>query len=170
MSFEELTTSEIAIGEPTKRELFRKAKDNFTDLNSRVLVTEAAIGIFVPLRFGVTGPYWQFTTPNTEIAFTRLSFDITVLGARIFMHNIDPSASGTTTCDVQFKRGAASFTSIYSTLPSVASGDGDYALSTNEIITTTALKSGDILRFDITSAMTQLDDSGFELLIDFEKA
>jgi hypothetical protein len=116
--------------------------------------TQAAI-----LNYAVSGPYYQQALPKTGMSYQRLDFPVTLTSVYLFV--VNAGSSGTLEVDVQYKRGGGAFTSIFGTKPSVAFGAGDYAVSSNAVLTTTALLTNDILRLDITGA--QIGNTGFEV-------
>lgn len=163
MSFITLTEEQIATGEPTAQELFRKIKDNDDDHESRLGTVEGAVNSYPPIRFGVTD--YAHATPVTEVDIERIPFDLVILGARLLV--MDAGSSGTLEVDVQYKRGVGAWTSIFSTHPSVSYTDGDYALSTNAVISTPQLLLGDLVRLDILTP--QIGNRQFSLLLEFER-
>jgi hypothetical protein len=165
MSFTALNSSEIAASKPTKQELFQKIKDNFDDHESRITTVEGATQSFRPLEYAVFGDYWRFGGSQTEIMLDRMNLNITLTAARLLIKSA--GTSGTTEVDVLYKRGVGAWTSIFSTKPSVVYSAGNYAISTNAILSTTALLAGDLLRIDITSVQSQTN--GFILQLEYEK-
>jgi hypothetical protein len=146
MSFTAFTSQEIASGEPVAQELWSKVKDDFSDHESRLANTEAAIQTFMPIKFEIKGSYGSVAAPITGIGYDRIFSNIRITSARVFV--ITAGASGTLEVDIQYKRGVSAFTSIFSTRPSVAFGAGNFALSSNAVMSTTDLEPGDILRLD----------------------
>lgn len=165
MAYSALNSTEVSAGKPTKSELFTKIKDNFSDHESRIGVLETAIGAYRPIEFVVVGEYWRAATPQTGALYDRVNFNITLTSARIFLSTA--GTAGTLSCDVLYKRGAGSWTSIFSTQPSIVYTAGDNALSSNAVLSTTELLASDLLRFDIST--TQTASGLFVLQLEFEK-
>jgi hypothetical protein len=166
MSFTTVSTAEIAVGEPVKKDLLQKVKDDLDDLNSRTTVVESAISAFLPIEFGVWGNYASGGSNQTNVLVERITFNMTLLGARLYIKTA--GTSSTTDVDIQLKRGAGAYATIFSTRPSVAFGSGDNAVSTNAVFSTTSLLAGDLLRLDIITA--QQASNTFLLQLEYQKA
>jgi hypothetical protein len=151
MAFSALTTAQIAVGEPTAREIFLKSKDNFDDHESRIVALENSVNAILVIEFNAAGPY-SLKGPQNEVMFTRISNNITVQGARLISQTA--GASGSLEIDIKYKRGAGAWTTIFSTRPSVSSASGDYISSTNAVISVTSLLAGDLIRLDITAVQS----------------
>lgn len=151
MAFEEISSSQIQTGDPVTVELWSKTKNSLDDHEDRISDLEAAASANEPLGFYVKGNYVSFGAV-TGAAYRRLFSNITITSARLFV--VDAGSSGTLEIDILYKRGAGSFTSIFSTKPSLAYTGGDYSLSTNAVLSTTALQAGDVLRLDISTSQT----------------
>ncbi len=164
MSFITITLAQIAAGEPTAQELFTKTKDNFDDHESRLNVVESAINTFPPIRFGVTN--YIANLPATQVDIERIPYAITVLSGRILV--FDAGSSGTLSIDLEYKRNSDPWTTIFSTLPSVAYTAGDYAMSTDGVISVPSLLLGDLVRLNINSG--QAGNKAFAVLLDYERA
>lgn len=166
MPFSTIVTTEIEAGDPTTQDLFSKIKTNEDDHETRIVSLEAGSATtYPPYEFYVSGPYEGYT-PLLGCGHIRIAFNITVLAGRLAI--IKAGTSGTTQIDFKYKRGAGSWTSIFSTLPSVASTSGDYAVSTNGILSVTSLLAGDLVRMDITTTQAGTPNSIIGLL-EFEK-
>lgn len=147
MSFVVINSSEIEAGDPVTQELFTKVKDSLDNHETRILSVEAASQSIFPIKFEVISAYASPAT--TGVIYERIFQNITLTSGKIFV--VDAGVSGTTEIDIKYKRGVGAFTSIFSVAPSVAFGLGDNYLSTNGVLSTTAILSGDILRLDITT-------------------
>lgn len=165
MAFETILTTQIEAGDPVTQELFNKVKNSLDDHETRLTDTEAALQLFYPMAFKVQGAA-SIYVPYTGLIYERVFNNITLTSGRVFV--VDAGSSGTTEIDVQLKRGAGAFASVFSTRPSVAYSAGDYALSTNGVLSTTSLLSGDVLRIDIVTAQT--GSSEFHVYLTFEAA
>lgn len=166
MAFTSLNSSDISSGKPNKQELWTQVKDNFDDHESRIVDVEAAVISFLPIEFNVFGPYTVNAAPQTSVMFERLAFNLTALACRLMVQTAGPS--GTLEIDIQMKRGAGSFATIFSTKPSVAYSAGDLAISTNGVLSTTSFLAGDILRLDITSNQGT-GAQGFNVYLEYER-
>lgn len=162
MAFITLTSADLVAGEPTKQEIFTRIKDNLDDLDSRLTVAESSTNLYRPIAFDVIGLYGDNIVKD-GLMFEIVRFDITVLNVLLFIH--DAGSTGSTTIDVEYKRGVGAFTSILSSPLSVAAGSGDYAVGTGTL-STTALLTGDILRLNVDAVQTL--GLGFSVLIEFE--
>lgn len=167
MAFTTVPTSIIESGDPVTQELWDTyVKDNFDDHESRIVGLEGGSNIVYPPYFwNVTGPY-SVAVPLVNCGMVRLNFDLTVLAGRLLIKTA--GSSGSTEIDILYKRGASAFTSIFSTKPSVTSASGDYAISTNAVISTTSLLAGDILRMDITTTQGGTPE-GLLGILEYEK-
>lgn len=156
MAYTALTTQEVATGEPTKTELFTKVKSNFSDHEVRISDLEATLSGLDPIVFGLIGRYSDFGAQD-NVLFYPVRFDMTLLAARLLI--LGAGVSGTTEIDVMFKRGAGSWTTIFTTRPSVAYSAGDLALSSNAVLGVTSLLAGDLLRVDIKAVQALAKDA-----------
>lgn len=168
MSFSALTSTEIATGKPTSNSLLTKVKDNFDDHESRIQVVESGGAVtYPPIIMRVNGKYYDLGA-TTGLLKTVTNFDLTITGVRIYVDNA--GSSGTLTCDIKVSSGGGAYTSIFTSLPSVAHSDGDDAVSTNAILDATKvdLLAGDIIRLDTTSS--QVQGTSFMVRIDYTKS
>lgn len=162
MAFTPLNLSEIAAGEPNKQELWTKLLNNQADFDSRIGAVENIQQL--PMFFRATGPL-DFGTLDTLIDIHRINFDITILAGRLL--SITAGSAGSNEVDMLFKRGAGAWTSIFTTKPVTAFGEGDLALNTGTL-SVTSLLAGDLLRMDITAAQT--DGQSLVGILEFEGA
>lgn len=153
MAFVPLNTTEIAAGEPVKQELWDTVKEDLDDLNSRIVSTENALTNFRPIEFNVHGRMDEFLPPIEELILERVNFDCTIVAARLITKTA--GTAGFHSVDIQMKRGASPWQSIFSALPSLSYLQGDYAVSVNQVLSTTSLLAGDLLRLDIISVQTE---------------
>lgn len=153
MAFVSLNTAEIAAGEPTKQEIFDRIKENEDSLNTRVISVENALTNFRPIEFNVHGRMDEFLPPIEELILERVNFDCTIVAARLITK--EAGTAGFHSVDIQMKRGANPWQSIFSALPSLSYLQGDYAVSVNQVLSTTSLLAGDFLRLDIISVQTE---------------
>ena len=163
MSFVVINSSEIEAGDPVTQELFAKVKDSFDNHETRIQTVEAATLSAFPIKFEVISAYASPAT--TGIIYERIFHNITLTSGKIFV--VDAGVSGTTEIDIKYKRGVGAFTSIFSVVPSVAFGLGDNYLSTNGVLSTAEILSGDILRLDITTGQEFSTTTHFYLTFNF---
>lgn len=166
MAFTTIPSSWLDVGDPTKKELFDRIKANEDDLDSRVGDTEASLTNETPIQFQVTGPYWnEASFPINDAAHViRIPFNIELTSA--VLHVVDDGSSGTLDVDVEYKRGVAAWTTIFSTRPSLANGGGDNSIATNGVISVTDLNAADFLMLKIVTA--QIGNERFNLFLTWE--
>lgn len=155
MAYSVIASTDIEAGDPVTQDLWQQVKDNFADHETRIDSLEAAIQNYPPILFKVRGASSLYA-PVTGQEFLRLFANITLTSGRVFVYVA--GSAGTVDVDIQYKRGAAAFASIFSTRPTVAFGAGDYAISTNGVLSVTDLLAGDILRLDIQGAQTDCEE------------
>lgn len=171
MTYVAITTQEIAVGESVSNSTLTKVKENFDNLDSRMTTLEGGGSTtYPPIILSVYGAYGEagdLTIPVSGIIKTTINFPLTVTGVRILIDRA--GTSGTTEIDLKFKRGIGSYTSLFSTKPSVGYVSGNDALSTNAILDPdyVDLQTGDILRLDISSV--QAGAITFLVRIDYVK-
>lgn len=171
MAFTPISTSEIATGQPVSNETATKIKGNFDSLDSRMTSLEGGGStVYPPIIMRVNGTYGEsgdLVIPANGILKTTLNFNLLITGVRLIIDNA--GISGTTEIDLKYKRGVGSYTSIFTTKPSVGFGSGDDATSTNAILNLSQvnLQAGDILRMDITSVQARA--VGMMVRIDYIK-
>lgn len=153
MAFSAITTPQIQVGEPTKKELFQKTKDNFDDHETRILDLEASAVSTFPFSFvikdsGVVGD---------DVAEIRVPFNITVTS--VVLTVIDAGTAGTLDIDVLSNQ-SGSFATILSggNLTRIFSA-GDRSSATSSGITGADIDSGKFLRLDIDGVQTAMRDA-----------
>ncbi len=154
MVYDDIDSSEIEAGDPVKQELFNKIKENFTNHESRLVAVESGVTTaFMDWPWNVWGDYSDVGIISQRM-ITRIPLNITISSGRLLVHTA--GSSGTTEIDFLFKRGGGSWTSIFSTKPSVAFGAGSNAISSNSVLnlSNVSLQSGDLFRMDITAVQT----------------
>lgn len=167
MSYISINSNEINTGEPVSNTTQSKIKDNFDNLNNRVTSLEGGSStVYPPLVLNVNGDYFSMAGAKGVLT-TTLNFNLTVTGVRLLIDKA--GSSGTTQIDIEYKRGAGSWTSILSTKPSLSYTDGDNAISTDGVLNPgeVDLEAGDKIRLNISSA--QAHASGLMARIDFSK-
>ncbi|PJF37939.1 MAG: hypothetical protein CUN55_19535, partial [Phototrophicales bacterium] len=127
---------------------------------------ESAGSTVSPFKFAVIGRYWTVSVAD-EVLVQRIPYDATITNARIRIGAIDQggTSSGTLEIDIQKKRGAGAWASIFSTRPSVAAAAGSYAVSTNQVISDTDLNAADLIRLDIKTQLTYVVE--WEVIIEY---
>ena len=153
MAFTTIPSGWLDVGDPTKKEIFDYIKANEDDLDTRVSDVEAATTNETPIQFQVTGPYWNEGTTITDAAHViRIPFYITITSGRLQI--TDDGSSGTLTTDVKYSDDSGStWATIFSSVPTVAQGSGDYTQDAG-VLLVTDLDAGDLLRLDLTAVMT----------------
>lgn len=168
MAFIAITTSEINPGEPVAGTTQTKIKDNFDDHESRMTSLESGSAtIYPPIIFRVNG-FYADDGVLVGILKDTINFNLEIQG--VFLIIDEAGISGTTELDILYKRGAGSYTSIFTTKPSVAFGAGNDAISSNAVLHSTnkLLQAGDFIRLDTTAV--QLDGKSFTVRIDYVKS
>lgn len=165
MAFTALTTAQVASGQAVKTELFDLIRTNLDDLDTRLTSVEAGAASPFPILFEVFGKYSNFNAPKTGIMYHRANFDATLSGVVVMVQ--ETGTAGTIDIDIQKKRGAGAFATIFSTRPTVAFGAGDFGTSTNAVLSDTDLDAGDILRLDVQGVQTGPDIDGFSVNVSY---
>ena len=147
MAFIAIDATAIESGDPVTADLWTKTKDNFDDHETRLTSVEGGSNVaYAPYNYHVSGEY---PATFTNAGLVRIPFDIDIDGARLLVFTA--GSSGSTEINFLYKRGAGAWTTIFSTRPSVPDTDGDYSISTNQVLSVTQLLAGDLLRMDITA-------------------
>lgn len=163
MAYTAFSTADIEAGDPVSQELWDLTRTNFADHETRISTNEAALANqFLPIQFLIIGGHWKAGT--TGLAFFRVQFDITLTDARLYLPQ--DGDSGTTTVDVEVSAaGGGSFTTIFSSKPSLASGGGDHSLDQGTL-STTDIDAGELLRLDLDAV--QVGSGEIHLILAFE--
>lgn len=117
MAYDAILDAEIAVGKPTKKELWDKTQGNLDDHETRINSVEtgaAVVNIFQEIFAGLNNLDAEVGNTDNVAAF-RVNQSLTITEARITL--ITSSASGTCTVDVQ-KGAIGSTSSIFSAKPS----------------------------------------------------
>lgn len=163
--FNPIDNAMISAGEPVTQDLWSRTKLNFDDHESRLLTVEGATGAFHPIQMDIYGEYSFFGAVEGQ-AFTRITFNLTVLAGRLMVHKA--GTAGDTEIDILYKRGANPFVSIFTTLPSVNFSSGNLAIGTGVLDPGEVdLLAGDILRLDLVSSQTS--GIGLSSFLEIEK-
>lgn len=161
MAFVTLATANIATGEPVTNTLITQIKDNEDDLNSRLASVEGAANVYPPSFFTVIGN----GQVKDGLAYLRVPFDITILGARFYIFETNGTVSGTLTIDIEKKSGVGAFSTILSSVISTTSGTL-YTVNSGTLSVTSAL-AGDFIRLNQDSVMTGC--LGYQVIFEYEK-
>jgi len=154
MAFSAITSEQIAAGEPTSQPLFQKIKDSLDDHESRLTVTEAALGRLPPIDFNVLGLL------NAPLAMTgamtyRIDQATTLTACRLLV--VTAGSSGSVEIDVQYKRGAGAWTTVLTGPLSAGFASGSY-FTANGTLAFQDLLPGDLLRLNINSVQVNMQD------------
>lgn len=169
--YKAINEAEIQSGNPITNDLLTKVKDNFENVDERLTSLETGGGqVFPPMLLSVKGDYGSegtLTIPATNLVKSTINFNLIITG--VFLIIDQAGSAGTTEIDLKYKRAAGSYTSIFTTKPSVIYSEGSDAISSNAVVSPThgILQAGDLLRLDITSA--QKNASGLIVRIDYIK-
>lgn len=158
MSFLTIDPNKIKVGDPITKEIFDLIRTNFDDHESRLNAFEAGAVKIPVFDFEIVNNT-MYPPSMTGIAYytARQAFTITDCFIQIFEKG---TLTGTIQIDIKKSAGAnlsdGSFTSIFSTKPSVAfASASDYARSTNQILNAgQAIAIGEVLRLDLSAIPT----------------
>jgi hypothetical protein len=167
MAYSDLTAQEVETGKPVTATMLDKVKENFSDHENRLQDLEGGVTSSPPcIILRINGPYSDFGA-MTGYLETTININIRLTGARLIIATA--GSSGTTTADLKYSRAGGAFTTVFDTLPSVAFGAGNYAVSSNAVLDATDkdLQAGDILRLDLTTV--QAAANSCFLRLDYER-
>lgn len=148
MAFVTISSAQVATGQPVTADLMAAIKGDFDDHDLRITSLESSVLNPEPLTFQIEGNAAPFIAV-TGVAYMRVWGSITLTGG--FLWVIDAGSAGTMDVDVQLSHSGGSFATIFSARPTVAFGAGNFAISSNGVLSTTALVAGDVLRLDINT-------------------
>lgn len=154
MSYVAIDDNEIDVGDPVKKELFDKVKDNFDDHETRISAIENGsqkINVFKSVVLNASS-----ASTLTGLAYFKADFAFNLIDATV---QIFEKGSLTGTLEIDVKKSTtdldnSSFATVFTTEPSIDySTASDYDESTNKVFDAgqVSISSGDILRLDITS-------------------
>ncbi len=166
-TYVEITDEEIESGEPVKAEVQTKIQENFINHEDRLLDIESGNTVQYPNAVFYCNGRYDLLTSITDLMRGTTNFNIRITGVRLIIGTA--GSSGTTTIDLKKKSGGGAWTSICSTLPSVAFGAGDNAVSSNAVIDASQRDclAGDLFRVDLTTRQTAGED--FLVRVDYER-
>lgn len=165
MAFTPINSTDVESGKPASTTVLGQVKDNFDDHEDRIVLLESGVGqTFPPLVFRVGGPYGAYGA-RTALLKTTTNFAIEIIGVRLLVDVA--GTTGTTEIDIKRKSGGGSFTSIFTTKPSLSYTAGNDSISNNAVLDSSqvTLSAGDILQLDLTSV--QSFARGFTVRIDY---
>jgi hypothetical protein len=150
--FNPIPASLIQVGKALKKEIFDLIRNNFDDIEARLLSVEAGV-VSLDIFNGVIKPLSSFN--HKGIAYYNAIGQGSVTEAFIQIYEVN-GFTGTLEIDILKSvtdLNNSSFVSIFDVKPSInLSTASDYAKSVNQILGTgAALDTGDILRLDITA-------------------
>lgn len=151
MAYSPILDAEIPIGGPIQNPTLVKIQGNDAYFNTQIASLQSTIQNPEPLEFQIEGNAGPFVA-MTGAAYKRIWAAITLTGG--FLWIVDAGSSGTMGIDIQLSHSGGSFASIFSTTPTVSYIAGNYAISSNGMLSTTSLVAGDVLRLDISAVQT----------------
>lgn len=153
MAFDPIDNVNIEVGKPVKKELWQKTKDNFDDLDSRIAALEASGSIFEVFNTPILNIAQYADAGVTGIILWKfVPFDMDLIEGQIYV--VKAGSSGTIEMDIQKGADIGSLTSMMSTQPSLAFGDGDNVASTNQVFADSSLSEGEIVAIEFTQIQT----------------
>ena len=167
MAFDPITDEEIEVGKPLKKSLFTKIQQNLAEHEQRIGDNSAGVAGTLPLIMRVNGDY-ALMTPAQKANTLKTTFGADVTITNIFLYIDEAGSAGTTEIDVLSNTTSGpSYTTLFSTKPSVAFGIGDDAISSNGVLdgANLSVSAGDILKLTITDSQTGAN--GFMVRIDY---
>ena len=154
MSFITIPNSLIQVGKAVKREIFKLAKDNLDDHESRINAIETSGSSIELLNNDVV--LASSAASLTGVLYYKAPFAFTVNTVEIQIFTKGSISSGILEVDVLTNDSPdnSGMQSIFTTEPSIDFSTAvDYAVSTNQVINSAiaTLSVGDFLRFDVIS-------------------
>lgn len=174
----------IVPGQPTKTELFERISDNLDDHESRITTVETVTNVTQKIDFEIFGDYayynqvWPPMSPATGpdldlrvgIMYERIPVGITALACRIIQYRA--GNSGTTTFDLKYASSpSGTYNTIFSTLPSITAAAGDFAISSNAVLSVTSFPANTVFRLDMVTCQNRIKfDTRIVLTLEYEVA
>ena len=132
MAFTSISSTLYEVGKAVTSNLFTLIVDNLSDLDTRTTALEAVSGTSEIFNFTIVNPsYMAGIASSIVLADHEAISALSITNVRLLQHTA--GASGTTTIDVKVGSTLATAASIFSTKPSLDSGDGDGAVDTGTI-------------------------------------
>lgn len=155
MAFTTLPSDLIAAGKALVQEIFSILKGDVDDHEDRITVLEGGAGVFSPITFDVTGTLSPFAQDG--ILVYRVNRTLRITAARLFINVA--GTSGTTSIDVEYKRGGGGWTSILTGNITAAFGAGDlYTASGTLVDASFEFQAGDLIRLNVDSVQDAMRD------------
>ena len=167
MAFTTIPTALIAVGKALKRELFSTyIKDSLDDLDTRVssIETISKIDVFNYEFKGNINDYGSEILSNIDMfkTFSALS----ILEAKLTLVDANSTTAGTLEVDILKSTDGASYSSIFSTQPSIGVGISAEGTQSNNFVVdsgSVSIAIGTYLKLSITS--TKPTQGSFHLLV-----
>lgn len=153
MAFTPITSAQIEVGEPTKKEIFSKTKDNFDDHETRIASLEGAATSTDPLTFKILNSGVVYD----DAAELIVPFNITITS--VVLTVIEAGSAGTLEIDVLSDQGGSFSTVLSGGNLTRAFGDGDRSSVTSAGIATADVDAEKFLRLDIKAVQTGMRDA-----------
>lgn len=168
MAYVVIPSSQTDPGQPIKAELMDTIRLNLDDHEARIQDVEASSAAGQVLVYEVYDLWYQRSfTKLTGVSYWIFRSNYKINGA--FLIKYEDGISGTLEADLLVSTNfGGSFSSIYSTRPSITQAAPSFTPSSNQILTSTPflVSTNDILRLDITSKLFGCKQ--FQLVIDLE--
>jgi hypothetical protein len=153
MPFTTIDTNSIDVGDPLKKELFDRIKDNFDDHESRISGIENQNAKVIVWDIDVLNSSSAATF--TGLAYSEAIFDFNLIGCEI---RIFEKGSLTGALEIDVKKSitgldSTDFATIFTTKPKITlASASDYGRSTNQVFDNNqiSISQGDTLRLDVT--------------------
>jgi hypothetical protein len=157
MAFTPITSAQIEVGEPTKKEIFTKTKDNFDDHETRISSLEAGATSTVPGEFLIQ----DSGLVQDEAAFSApIPFDITITDVKLTVETA--GSAGTLEVDVLSDQGG-SFSTVLSGNLTRAFGDGDRSSVSAGSLVTTDVDANKFFRLDVKAVQTGMRNAKVQI-------
>ena len=145
-----ITLPNQSVGDPVTADYLNQVKDNFDDHEDRLIEVEQNISKVKVFNELFINSVQTVLNGIEEISIYRAETDFTLVEAKLVV--LEAGTSGTTQIDVlKSSTISGSFTSIFSTKPSVLQTTGNNVESTNAVFQTTSVAAGDYLKLNIDS-------------------
>lgn len=167
MAFTPIDNTDIEVGKPVKKKLFRLTKENFDDIDSRISALEAGaskVELFVTEITNLN----QYTNGGelTRLMLYRASSDLRIINAQIYVVSSSSGSlptGGVLEFDMRVGTDLSSLTTIFNTRPSVTGiTEGSTNPSVDFITNGELIDQGEYIAFDITN----LQDNQGRVFID----
>lgn len=153
MAFNNLTTGDIAVGEPVTRDKLLKVKDSLEDLDTRLTSVEQ-VGQKIVIYNEVYIGLHQYAGIGSDVSLDVFTapFAFTITDAQIIQY--DAGTAGTFEIDVKVGSSFGSTSTIFSTRPSLAFGDAEDTYSSNQVISSGSVSENDFIELVLKNIQT----------------